>query len=156
VGRKLEAQPPRLFDESKVLVGKRQDGNPGEIDFLMACEGQQEVERSLEAFDIDDQRRLIGRAIGRRFDERNFLRHDLAICGPAAGDRAAKNSWGAAARSRSVGLRRAAGAAAARASASPKGGGASAATASISLGSPLQWSTRSQPAARAARVRSPI
>ena len=64
VGGKLEAQLPRLLDEGEILLGQRQDRDLGEIDLLLAGERQQQVERALEALDVDQQRRLVGAALG--------------------------------------------------------------------------------------------
>ena len=64
VGGELEPQLPRLLDEGEVLLGQRQDRNLGEIDLLLAGQRQQQVERAFEALDVDDQRRLVGAAVG--------------------------------------------------------------------------------------------
>ncbi len=55
VGGDLEPEPPRLGDEVEILLGERQHRNLGEIDLLGAGQRQQQVERSLEAFDIDHE-----------------------------------------------------------------------------------------------------
>ncbi len=49
-------QLARLFDEFQVLLGQLQDRDLAQIDLLRARQGQQQVERPLEAVDIDDQR----------------------------------------------------------------------------------------------------
>ena len=65
VGRELDPQPLRRLDEAEVLLGEPQDRDPPEVDLLAARQRQQEVERSLEAVEVDDQR--LGRQpLGRR------------------------------------------------------------------------------------------
>jgi hypothetical protein len=59
VGGELEPQLAGGFDESEILIGKREDRDAGEIDLLLAGKRQQQVQRPLESVDIDDQRRLI-------------------------------------------------------------------------------------------------
>src|SRR6202030_2910733 len=63
IGGKLQAQLARRFDESEILVGQRQDGDFGQIDFLLAREREQKIERALKTLDVDHQRRLIGGAL---------------------------------------------------------------------------------------------
>src|SRR6185312_16375285 len=135
------------------LVGEREDRDFCEIDFLLAREREQQIERPFEALDVDHHGRL---AAGALFAERRFeiLRaHEL---GPFAGSPAIilLKSLRAASASNCSGTLRAARAAAARRAFSPVSIGACAATSCISERSPLQWSATSQPAARAARVRS--
>ena len=48
----------RPLDEGEILVGQRQDRDPGEVDLLGAGELEQQVERAFEAVDVDDQRGL--------------------------------------------------------------------------------------------------
>ncbi len=48
VGSKLKAHLPRSFDEREILIGKRENGNLREIDFLLAREIEQQVERTFE------------------------------------------------------------------------------------------------------------
>ena len=60
IGRQLEPELARFLDESEILVRQRQDRDLGEVDLLLAGEREQEIERPLEAFDIDDQSRLVG------------------------------------------------------------------------------------------------
>ena len=55
VGGDLEAQAARLVDEVEILLGERQDRDPGEIDLLAAGKREQEIERSLEALDVDHE-----------------------------------------------------------------------------------------------------
>src|SRR5262249_53901681 len=55
IGGQLEPEPPRLADKSQILVGERQNGDLLEVDLLRARQRQQQIERSLEAFDIDDE-----------------------------------------------------------------------------------------------------
>ncbi len=62
VGRELEPQLLGLLDEGEILLGERQHRDLGEIDLLGAGQGEQQVERPLEAADIDDERLLGGRA----------------------------------------------------------------------------------------------
>ena len=64
VGGEFEPQLARLLDEGEVLVGQRQDRDLGQIDLLLARERQQQIERTLETLDVDDQRRLVGRPLG--------------------------------------------------------------------------------------------
>ena len=59
VGRKLEPQLLRLADEAEILVGQRQDGNLGKVDLLRARQRQQQIERTLIAGDVDDERVLV-------------------------------------------------------------------------------------------------
>ena len=73
VGRQLEPQLARLLDEGEILVGQRQDRDLGEVDLLLAREREQEIERTLEAFDVDDQSRLVGRPLGRRGSASNLI-----------------------------------------------------------------------------------
>ena len=61
VGRQLEPELARFLDESEILIRQRQDRDLGEVDLLLAGEREQEIERPFEAFDIDDQSRLVGR-----------------------------------------------------------------------------------------------
>src|SRR5208282_3524168 len=156
IGRKLQPQLARLFDEGKVLVGERQDRDLGQVDLLLAGERQQEVERALKALDVDHQRGLVGGPLREFGDELQILGdHAYPCAGCQTPVMSLKNSERAAARSMGAAGLFVARAAAARRAASPLSTGAAAATASISGISPLQWSTRSQPAAIAARVRSP-
>ena len=62
IGGHFELQLSRLLDEDQILLGQRQDGNPRQINLVMAREFEQQVERTFEAADIDDQR--IGRSVG--------------------------------------------------------------------------------------------
>ncbi len=45
-----------MFYEGEILLGQSEDGNARQVDFLTARELQEQVERSLEAIDIDDER----------------------------------------------------------------------------------------------------
>ena len=65
VGGELEAQLARLLDEDEVLLGQRQDRDAVEVDLLPPRKLEQEVERALEAVDVDMQGRLAGRALGK-------------------------------------------------------------------------------------------
>ena len=152
VGGKLEPQLARLLDEDEILLGQRQDRDLGEIDLLLAGERQQQVERALEALDVDQQRRLVGAALGAVRFRMLRLRSSGAPGRHHGGKLAARRGKiesrdGDFAHSQS-GRRRAA---------PPRrqAPGASA-TARISSSLPLQCSTTSQPAASAARVRSAI
>ena len=50
--------------KDEILVGQRQDRNLRQIDLLLTRQRQQQIERAFEAFDVDDQRRLVGAALG--------------------------------------------------------------------------------------------
>ncbi len=65
IGGKLEPDLPGGLDEHQVLIRQRQDGDLGEIDFLLARQREQQVERALIALDIDDQRGLVVGEFGR-------------------------------------------------------------------------------------------
>jgi hypothetical protein len=58
IGGKLEPDFSGGLNEDEILIGQRQDGNPGEIDLLLPRQRQQQVERALIAFDVDHQCRL--------------------------------------------------------------------------------------------------
>ena len=64
VGGKFQPQPARLFDEGQVLVRQRQNRNLREVDFLLTCQPQQQVERPFEPLDVDNKRRLVCRPFG--------------------------------------------------------------------------------------------
>src|SRR5262249_28762741 len=158
VGGEVEAELPRLLDEGEILVGKRQDRDLGEVDLLVARQGEKEIERSLEPFHVDDQGRLAFGAIGHDIGGEGRMRHHettTCVASRSCCMSAAKRAR-AAATAIASGCRGAASAAAARAAAAPPSSGASAATIRISSRRPLQWSTRSQPAATAWRERSAI
>src|ERR1044072_3721665 len=144
--RELETNLARLLDEGEVLVGERQDRDLRQVHLLLARERQQQIERTLEARNVDDQRLLVGGEIGRQCGFEIISHYALAIM-PANSSRAALTSIGA-------GLRRAFSAASARRAASPLSGGTAPATARISSSVPLQWRTTSHPAASEARLRS--
>ena len=104
-----------------------------EVDLLLAREREQQIERTLEALDVDDQRRLVGGELRRQsvvemtvpsrhacIVRASLRRHAL----PSARRTRAR----AAATSKSAGVRRAASAASARRAASPASGGHCAAT----------------------------
>ena len=55
VGRELEPQLARFLDEGEILLGERQHRNARQIDLLAARELEQEVERPLEAVEIDSE-----------------------------------------------------------------------------------------------------
>src|SRR5262249_36826812 len=55
VGGDLPPHPPLRGDKGKVLVGKGEDRNPRPIDLLLARQGQQEVDRSFVAVEVEDQ-----------------------------------------------------------------------------------------------------
>jgi hypothetical protein len=46
------------------MIGQRQNGNLVQIDLLLARQREQKIERTFEAFDVDDHRRLAVAAIG--------------------------------------------------------------------------------------------
>ena len=64
IGGKLEANFAGRLDEDEVLIGQRQNGNLGQIDLLLPRQRQQQIERTLIALDIDDQRWLAFRDFG--------------------------------------------------------------------------------------------
>ena len=55
----------RRLDEHQILVGQRQNRDFGQVDLLLPGQRQQQIERALVALDIDHQRRLVVREIGR-------------------------------------------------------------------------------------------
>ena len=63
----------------EVLVGERQDGNLGEIDLLLARQREQKVERTFEALDVDDERRLVVAALRRIALELDGSRRSCAV-----------------------------------------------------------------------------
>ena len=79
VGGELEPQSPRLLDEGEILVGERQDRNLREIDLLLAREREQQIERALEALDVDDQRRLVGGELRRQLGFEWMFRRVMRI-----------------------------------------------------------------------------
>src|SRR5262249_12402537 len=132
---------------------------------LVPRQRQQQIERSLKAFDINHQRLLALRKLGREFG-----REFRFVDGHAIGTRVwwgdvswhdlswrsrFENSALNAAMSPTP-LRRCASAALARCAAVPVSPGAASAASPISSSWPLQWSTTSQPAASAARARTAI
>jgi hypothetical protein len=56
VGSQLQPGFQRLVDEFEVLLCQRQHGDLGKIHLLRARQRQEQVERALEALQIDDQR----------------------------------------------------------------------------------------------------
>ena len=56
VGGELDAKPPGGVNEGQVLLGELQDRDAAQVDLLGAGERQQQVERTLEAVDVDHQR----------------------------------------------------------------------------------------------------
>ena len=107
VGGELEPHLARLLDEGEILVGQRQDGDLREVDLLLARERQQQIERALEALDVDDQRRLVGGELGRqRGFERGIVSasSDRSAGSCAASPSCAANSSRAAATSNGAGL----------------------------------------------------
>src|SRR5215212_5518330 len=158
IGRELKPQPARLFDERKELVGQRENGNFGEVHLLLTRKHQQQIERTFETFDVNDQSRLVRSPLRRQVSlEFEFVcAHDAiraAVGRPAS---SVSKVFRASTGSMVLADWRAASAASARRAGSPASRGASAATSSISLMLPLQCRTTSQPAASAARTRSPI
>src|SRR5580704_12442659 len=155
IGGKLQAQLSRRFDEGEVLVRQRQDRDFGQIDFLLARQREQEIERALKALDVDHQRRLIGGPLRQLALELEIVGvHAIASAGGQVPFMRRKNSARPAATSNGAGRRLLASAAAARRAASPASAGTAAATARISARSPLQCRTMSQPAAIAAALRA--
>src|SRR5580692_3308607 len=157
IGGKFQPHFAGRVDEGEVLVGKRENGDLGEVDLLLARQRQQKVERAFKALDIDHQRRLVGRALGQLGFELIFVRILGHHAEPAAGSTPAINLKNSARRpTTSIGAAgfRCASAAAARRAASPASWGAAAATAIISSILPLQCRIISQPAAIAELARS--
>ena len=62
VGGKFQPQLSRVFDKDEILLGERQDGDSRQIDLLVARKVQEQIERTFETGDIDDQRRIAGEA----------------------------------------------------------------------------------------------
>src|SRR5262249_51445264 len=153
VGGKLKPQLARRLDEGQILVSERQNGDLRQVDLLLARKHQQQVEWTFKAFHVDDHGGLGGAPISPERSIKFLAAHDHALgCGPLASICA--NILRAPSVSNSSGPTRAASAASARFAAPAESSGDSLATATISLMSPLQWSTTSQPAANAARLRS--
>ncbi len=84
VGRQFQAGFQRLVDEFEILLGQRQHRDLGEVHLLRAGQRQQQVQRTLEALQIDDQRfagarGVVGvgptleRGLGARFGSRLWL-----------------------------------------------------------------------------------
>ena len=65
VGGDLELEVARLLDIGEVLLRQRQDRDLRQIDLLLPGERQQEVDRPLEAFEVDDEagRRRLARGL---------------------------------------------------------------------------------------------
>ena len=61
VSREFDADPPGAVDEEQILFGERQHGNAGEIDFLVAGEEEQQIERPLPPVKLQIERRIIAR-----------------------------------------------------------------------------------------------
>ncbi len=61
IGGDLETQAVLRGDEGEILVGQGQDRQLGEIDLLLARQGEQEVDRPLIAVEIEEERRLLAR-----------------------------------------------------------------------------------------------
>ncbi len=140
VGREFEPHPPRCFDEREILVGEREDRDFGEIDFLLAREVEQQVERTFKTFNVDDQRLLTRRSIGRCswIEGNDFSVHARLTCGAPACASCCAKAARACATSNGFGCRRAASAVSARSRAAPFSSGALAATSRISFILPLQ------------------
>ena len=80
LGHFVEPHAPRLGNELQILFDQRQDRDARQIDLLIARQGQQQVQRPFEAFDIDTQARrarIEARACARasRSTRRAFARH---------------------------------------------------------------------------------
>ena len=100
VGRQFDPQRLGLVDEGQVLLGQLQDRDLAQVDLLGARQRQQQVERPLEAVDIDDQR-LGGQPLG---DRRSRLVLPLILShrpvrseAPQARPRRRRCQWGRAA-----------------------------------------------------------
>src|SRR5262249_24482109 len=153
VGRKLETNLPCRFYELKVLIGERQDRDFGQIDLLLPRERQKQVEWTLIAANVNDQRLF---TFGKLRRPARLKGQDLRRHAPAAHNRLtrASNSAFAATRSKANGGLRHANAASARSKALPDNSGVWRATSRISSSLPLQCKTMSHPAAKMAWVRS--
>src|SRR6516165_9855899 len=158
LGRVRFRQQQARLQIGEILVCERQDRNFGEVDFLLARQREQQIERAFEALDIDHQCRLARRPVrcevGFELDLVGI--HEIALRALAPASMSAAHSARSAARSCSKTSPRRLSAASARAAASPASTGTADATARISSSLPLQWRTTSQPAAIAARERSSI
>src|SRR6478736_715 len=158
VGGQFEPKLARRLDEGEVLVRKRKDRDPGEIDLLLAGKRQEEVERPLKPFDVDHQGGLarlpLGSHVGFELDPVGG--HDVALRAPAGAAMSAVHSARSAPGSHCECCPRRRRAASLLAAASPVSMGTADATACISSSLPLQCRTRSQPAAMAARERASI
>src|SRR5262249_57276131 len=157
ISRQLEPELARFLDESEILVGQRQDRDFGEVDFLLARERKQKIERALESLDVDHERRFLARPLGHKIAlQLDVVGHEIALRAVAPALTSAANSARSAARSSLTTCPRRPSAASARAAALPVSTGTALATACISAMSPLQCSTTSHPAAMAARARVSI
>ena len=47
--------PPGFGDKFKILIGKLDNGNLGNIDLLISRQGQQNINRAFEAIDVNDK-----------------------------------------------------------------------------------------------------
>ncbi len=61
VGGEFEPYPAGLGDMRQVLIDQRHHGDAAQVDLLVARQGEQQVERTLEALQIDDQLALARR-----------------------------------------------------------------------------------------------
>ena len=76
------------------------NGNLGEIDLLLARQRQQKIERTLEALDVDHERRLVGGALGKLGFELVSVASSASHAEPAAGAQAPAMSLKNSARAR--------------------------------------------------------
>src|SRR5262249_59423819 len=121
ISRELESELARLLDESEILVGQRQDRDFGEVDFLLAREREQKIERALESLDVDYERRFLARPLGHKIALQLDVVgiHEIALRAAAPALTSAANSARSAARSSSTTCPRRPSAASARAAALP-------------------------------------
>ena len=80
VGRQFEPQRPRRLDEPQVLLDQRQNGDARKVDLLPPGKLQQQVQRTLEAVEIDRERLFAGCQLGVEIDWNRFrLRHESPL-----------------------------------------------------------------------------
>ena len=147
IGGDLQSEAARLGDEVEILLGERENGDPGEVDLLGAGERKEKIEGPLEALDIDDQRltgrhvlALLGRVPIGQARLLWLLRHRVfGLVHHATGVPAASlTSAIASVSSKGSGACRKERARAKRSAAIPSSGGTALAVSTISANSPLQ------------------
>jgi hypothetical protein len=87
IGGELEAQAAGSLDEGEILLGERQDRDAGDVDLLARASVEQQIERPLEAVDVDDQRRLGVAAVERADRSPRFAPDPVSLMGPSASSR---------------------------------------------------------------------